>query len=232
MEGFSYVDIYATKGIEYLIIIAFLLLVMAFWRYVTSPERRTAVAEAVRRGLEEMVEYFRVPEGRYFHQGHSWAKVESGDVVTVGMDDFAQKLIGKIDSIALPTPGSTLVQGERGWTLDVDSRRIDMLSPVHGEVLTINEEALRSLEIIHQDPYDMGWLMKVRVPKLSPILHNLLSGTLARQWTEDALENLRARIGGNLGVVYQDGGLPVRGIARALDPQKWDEIAKEFLLTK
>lgn len=231
MEGFSYVDIYATKGIEYLIVIAFLLSVIAFWRYLTSPERRAASAVALPPGVADMVEYFRVPDGHFYHQGHTWARPDSGDTVTVGLDDFAQKLIGRIDSITLPTPGSAVVQGEKGLSLLVDSREIDLLSPVHGEIVEINDRAVASPKIVTQDPYETGWLMKVRVPGHGAGIRNLLSGRLARQWTENALEALRARTGENLGVVYQDGGLPVRGIARALDPRGWDEIAREFFLT-
>src|SRR5665647_54115 len=78
----------------------------------------------------------------YYHQGHSWAIPESGNVVRVGIDDFAQKLVGKIDAIKCPQVGSEVTQGEKAWTLLVNSKSIDMLSPVDGKIVDINESLL------------------------------------------------------------------------------------------
>jgi glycine cleavage system H protein len=73
--------------------------------------------------------------------------------------------------------------------------------------------------------------MKVRAPKISANLKNLLSGGLAQKWMEGVREALLARMNYNIGAVSQDGGMPVDGIARNLDRERWDEIVKEFLLT-
>ena len=229
MEGFTYVDIFATKGIEYMLVISGLLSFAFFWRFLRSP------AVAIYREAENFVsaigDWFRLPtEGIYFHQGHSWAAPEGGEIVRVGMDDFAQKLLGKIDAIKLPQVGSEVAQGEKGWSLLVDSKSIDMLSPVDGKIVEINEGLLRSPESIGKDPYGESWLMKVQAPKISANLKNLLSGGLARKWMEGVRDNLLARMNYNLGAVSQDGGVPVDGIARNLDRERWDEIAKEFFL--
>ena len=229
MEGFTYVDIFATKGIEYLLVISGLLFFTFFWRFLSRP------AVAVYREAENFVsaisDWFRLPaEGMYFHQGHSWAAPEGGEVVRVGMDDFAQKLLGKIDSIKLPQVGSQVAQGEKAWSLLVGSKSIDMLSPVDGKIVEINEDLLSSPKNISKDPYGESWLMKVQAPKISANLKNLLSGGLARKWMEGVRENLLARMNYNLGAVSQDGGVPIDGIARNLDRERWDEIVKEFFL--
>jgi len=229
MEGFTYVDIFATKGIEYLLVISGLLFFAFFWQFLNRP------AVAVYREAENFVsaisDWFRLPaEGVYFHQGHSWAAPEGGEVVRVGMDDFAQKLLGKIDAIKFPKVGSQITQGEKAWSLLVGSKSIDMLSPVDGKILAINENLLSSPESISKDPYGQSWLMTVQAPKISSNLKNLLSGELARKWMDGVRENLLARMNYNLGAVYQDGGVPVDGIARNLDREKWDEIVKDFFL--
>lgn len=166
----------------------------------------------------------------YYHQGHGWAIPESGNMVRVGIDDFAQKLVGKIDAIRCPQAGSEVTQGEKGWTLLVDSKSIDMLSPVDGKIVDINEGLLSSPESIRKDPYGESWLMKVQAPKLSANLKNLLSGGTARKWMEEVSENLLSRVAYNLGPVSQDGGALVDGIARNLDRERWDEIVREFFL--
>jgi glycine cleavage system H protein len=229
MEGFTYVDIFATKGVEYILVISVLLLFVPFWRLVSRPAR--AVYEAAGSIVPAISEWFNFPEERvYYHQGHSWAMPEGGDVVKVGIDDFAQKMVGKIDGIKLPKVGTEVTQGEKGWSLQVGSKKIDMLSPVDGKVVGINESLLKSPGSLNDDPYGRSWLMKVEAPGISANLKNLLTGKLARKWMEGVRENLLTRMNYNLGAVYQDGGVPVEGIARNLDRNKWAEIVEEFFL--
>ena len=132
----------------------------------------------------------------------------------------------------LPEANFRVEQGEIGWRIQSDSKLIDVLSPVNGNVIAVNEEVLKSPELIEQDPYGKGWLFKVQVSKMKPNLRNLLSGKLAVAWMENTVRTLQERMAGDLGVVMQDGGLPVSGFAKALSPDKWDDIAAEFLLTK
>jgi len=235
MEGFQYVDIFATKGIEYIIVMVFLAGFIYFSRYLGH--RAPAPAEASARP-RSFVEYFRVPDGYLFHQGHTWLKAEGDQLVSVGMDDFAHKLLGKVDAIRLPGPGSKLAQGEEGWAVEVQEKKIDILSPVDGEVVAVNQEAVRNPYLLGLDPFEGGWLMKVRPTKFTPNRRNLLTGQMARQWMSSVLERLRAETGKAvqqegppLGTVYQDGGTPVRGIARALAGDRWEEMARGYFLT-
>jgi glycine cleavage system H protein len=229
VDGFTYVDIFATKGIEYLLVISGLLFFTFFWRFLRRPA--VAVYREFANFVPTISDWFHLPqEGMYFHQGHSWAMPEGDNVVKVGIDDFAQKLVGKIDAIKFPQVGSQVAQGEKAWSLQVGSKSIDMLSPVDGKILDINENLLSSPEGIGKDPYGQSWLMKVQAPRISANLKNLLTGGLARKWMDGVRENLLAKMNYNLGAVSQDGGVPVDGIARNIDREKWDEIVKEFFL--
>jgi glycine cleavage system H protein len=227
MEGIRFIDIYATKGIEYLIVIGFLAAFVLFCRYMYRPREEGAAA----RLAPENVTRFRVPEGLFYHQGHGWLRPEPGAVGVVGIDDFARKLIGKVDSVELPAVGSQLAQGDRGWNIVADSVPVPMLSPVDGEVIEVNREVLRSPGILSQDPYGSGWLLKVRSPRIAADTRNLLSGKLARAWMENAIGRLHPIHPENLGPVLQDGGLPVEGIARALAGEQWAALARTHLLT-
>jgi len=235
MEIFRYVDIYATKGIEYLIVIGFLASFVFFCRYLALRGGEPGGG----RLRSEVVEWFRVPGGIHFHQGHGWVKAGADGTASVGLDDFAQKLVGRVESLELPPVGSRLTQGEKGWVLHADSRAIPMLSPLDGEVVAVNDDALRSPEIVNEDPFGKGWLLKVRPERLAANRTNLLSGRLARRWTEEALHGLRLTMGGNLGPLYQDGGLPIQdggvpvaGIARALAGDQREELLRRLFLTE
>jgi glycine cleavage system H lipoate-binding protein len=228
VEGIRFIDIYATKGIEYLIVISFLTAFVFFCRYMYRPNERRVAA----RIAPEDVTRFRVPDGLLYHQGHAWLRPAPDSVGVVGLDDFAQKLVGTVDAVELPAVGTRLAQGEVGWNLVVDAEHIPMLSPVAGEVVEVNLEVLQFPEIVHQDPYGEGWLLKVKTSRLASNARYLLSGRLARVWMEDALDKLHPLHGGSLGPVLQDGGVPVAGMARAIDPDHWGRFARIHLLTE
>ena len=230
MEGFTYVDIFATKGIEYLVVIAFLLVLIPFWRFLRVPAR--AGMEVVRRAMASVAQWFSIPEGLYYHQGHSWVMPQGVELVKVGVDDFAQQLVGNTHKISLPKVGSRIAQGDVGWKLGIDTKTIDMLSPVTGHVVAVNKDIVRNPTLINQDPYGKGWLMMIKPDNQRATVKNLLTGKLATAWMEKTADTLRERMGGELGVMYQDGGLPVSGIAKALSPDAWDKMASEFLLTQ
>jgi glycine cleavage system H protein len=229
MEGFQYVDIFATKGIEYIIVMVFLAGFVYFSRYLSHRAPAPAEASARPRGF---VEYFRVPDGYLFHQGHTWFRKEGREVVTVGVDDFAQRFLGRIDEVNLPHAGARVSQGEKGWTLTVDSRIVPMISPVDGEVVAVNAAALRNPRVVNEDPYERGWLMKVKATKLAANTRNLLSGDVARRMVEESLNGIRLQGGESLGIVYQDGGAPVSGMAKALYGEKWEVAVRELFLTR
>ena len=100
-----------------------------------------------------------------------------------------------------------------------------MLSPVDGTVVAVNERVMATPEVVHHDPYGDGWLYKVRASRPRVNLNQLLSGTLAKRWMEEATDAIQGMISPELGRVLQDGGMPVHGIARSLDTEKWDGFA-------
>ena len=188
--------------------------------------------EAVRRAMASVAQWFSLPEGLHYHQGHTWVMPQGAELVKVGMDDFAQRLVGRSDKISLPKAGSRLEQGNVGWKLGVDAKTIDMLSPVTGDVVAVNKDIIKNPDLINQDPYGKGWLMMVKPDNKRATVKNLLTDKLATAWMEKTADELRERMGGEVGVVYQDGGLPISGIAKALSPDAWDKMASEFLLTQ
>jgi glycine cleavage system H lipoate-binding protein len=232
MEGFKYVDIFASKGIEYLFVIGFLAVLVFFWKWLnkSSVSVKTAVS-TVKENAISLIDWFYLADDFYYHQGHSWAAPESKDVVKVGIDDFAQKLLGKPGEILLPKVGDQIRQGENGMRLTVDSKTIDILSPVEGEVVAVNNEAINSPELVNEDPYKKGWLLKVRVPKMNANLKNLLSGKLARAWMEDTVARISKTMTADVSIVMQDGGIPMTGFVKEISKNEWEQVAREFLLT-
>lgn len=217
-------DLFATKGLEYLLVIGYLVLLVLCWRFVRPMRERSKVTGVGAGSL------FRIRDDCYFHQGHTWARPMNGGVVRVGMDDLAQRLIGPASGLTLPQPGTRLTQGAIGWDVQVDGRRIPMLSPVDGEVVARNEAVLHDPEVVNREPYDDGWALEVRVPNPATVPRNLLSGDLAEAWRHQSAAAVRRLAGED--AVGIEGEIPPTGILRALEPTAWDRLAAAFLQTE
>jgi glycine cleavage system H lipoate-binding protein len=230
MDAIRYVDIFATKGIEYLLIIGFLLVLVVVW-LTLRPQGRSQAPPAPKARVRHLLPsgWFRVRDV-FYHPGHAWAMPERDDVVRIGLDDFTQKLLGNVDGIELPDVGSRLDCGGTAWRLNVDSKSIDMLAPVGGEVVGVNRCVLKDPRLAMEDPYGEGWLLEIRVSDVKASMRNLLAGRYAKAWMDETVRALQGKMVGKLGVLMQDGGTPVSGFAFELSGDDWHELAKEFLL--
>lgn len=223
--------LYSAKMVEYGIAIIFLLLFIPFWKFVQGGVQLPARA-VVHNALRSGDEWFPLPADRLFHRGHAWARPDSDGLVTVGLDDFAAHLVGPMARVSLPAVGTSVGQGEPGWRLvGTDEGAVEMLSPVDGTVAAINTEAADNPQAVQDEPYEKGWLLKIRPSRLRANRTNLLTGASARLWMRQAVAGLQAQMAPALGELAQDGGSPLPGMARALAPQDWTRVARVFLLT-
>jgi glycine cleavage system H lipoate-binding protein len=173
---------------------------------------------------------FEVRENLRYHLGHTWALREGPAAVRVGMDDFAAKLAGRIESIMLPRRGQWIRQGQKLVTVLRDGTKADLVSPIEGEVTDLNEAVLADASLPGRDPYGEGWLVTVFSPDAATNFRNLLGGDLARRWMAEAASRLRARLPSAAGAVAQDGGLAVGDLAAHLPGTAWSELTRELFL--
>jgi glycine cleavage system H lipoate-binding protein len=235
MHGHDFYSLYSTKALEYVIAIAYILLFIPFWRFVNGGKQpavaraRATAADAVGATAAVAAEpgWFQVPDGVYLHPGHAWARVV-GDEVRVGLDEFGHRLVGALDALTLPQVGDTLRQGEAAFALQAEGKSVDLLAPVDGEVTAVNRAALERPAATSDSPYDAGWLVTLKSPRLAASLKQLVSGASAQRWLDEAFGQVSAASGRELGLVMQDGGAPIHGLARALRPAAWDEVARPF----
>jgi glycine cleavage system H lipoate-binding protein len=187
--------------------------------------------EAAARLQPSLVGGFQVPENLRYHPGHTWALSESPSLVRVGLDDFASKLVGKIDHVSLPQRGQWIRQGQRIWTIHRDGAKVEMVSPIEGSVADINETVLQDPELACRDPYGEGWLVTVQSPDAKTNFRNLMGGALARWWTEEAANRLQRRVPAALGALAQDGGVAMSNLTAQMPDQNWSDLTREFFLS-
>jgi len=194
-----------------------------------APDKHEA---AVPRLQPALVGGFAVPENLRYHPGHTWALSESPNLVRVGMDDFASKLTGKLESITLPQRGQWIRQGQKMCTLYRDDVAVDMVSPIEGSVSDINQALIKDPKLALRDPYGEGWLVTVQAPDAKTSFKNLFGGPLARWWTEESASRLQRRMPLALaGALAQDGGVAMNDLSAQIPDQEWLPLAKEFFLS-
>lgn len=169
--------------------------------------------------MPSLVNGFRLPETLRYHPGHTWALGESPSLTRVGMDEFAAKLLGTIDSITLPTRGSWVRQGQKLATITRGGKTVTLLSPIEGSISEINEAVLANPNAKRLDSYNEGWLVMVQAPDQKTSFRNLLVGKLAKWWMEEAVTRMSPAFA-------QDGGEAIDDFAG----ENWEEKAKEYFL--
>ena len=92
---------------------------------------------------------------------HEWIRIE-GDEAYVGITDYAQDQLGDIVFIDISTVGEALEQGEVFGTIEVVKTVSDLFLPISGEILEQNEALMDNPELVNQDPYGEGWLIKIK----------------------------------------------------------------------
>ena len=103
------------------------------------------------------------PNDRKYSKEHEWVQSEDGSRATVGITDFAQEQLGDVVYLDLPQVGARLEQSGKLGEVESVKAVSDIYSPVGGEVVDVNEALIDSPELVNEDPYGGGWLVRILV---------------------------------------------------------------------
>ncbi|MBN2483134.1 MAG: glycine cleavage system protein GcvH [Candidatus Omnitrophica bacterium] len=98
----------------------------------------------------------------FFAKTHEWVNI-TGDTATVGISDYAQKELGDIVFVELPSPGAQLVQSTQFGTIESTKAASELYAPLSGEVIETNEELTQSPQLVNEDAMGKGWLVKIKL---------------------------------------------------------------------
>jgi len=116
----------------------------------------------------------KTPSNLKYTRDHEWIKVD-GDIALIGITDYAQSELGDIVYVEVDTVGETLDAGDTFGTVEAVKTTSDLYMPVSGEVIEFNEKLEESPDIINEDPYGKGWIIKVKMSNAEEELSDLLS---------------------------------------------------------
>lgn len=235
MDGFTYHNIFETKGIEYLVIIAFFLVLIPFWIIIS---KRLKISQHFQKMLNILsINTLRIPQGLYFNRNHMWAFLEKSGIAKVGIDELLLQLTGEVKFKILKQPGETIKKGDVIAELNHQNKKLTVHSPVSGQIEGVNPLLTEHPESVVADPYDEGWMYKIKPTDWKSETHSLLLATDAIEWTKSEIIKFKDFISrssmnsldGLQHPVLQDGGELVSNTLAQLPDEVWNNFQKEFL---
>ena len=203
--------------------------------------RQTAGAYELKSGLALApafagldVNHFKMEKGLFYSNNHTWAKIDEDGHVKLGIDDFLQKVVGKIDRIELLNPGESVKAGDKLIKIVQNGRAMYLKSPVDGRVVMVNRGLEADPSKIKVDPYK-SWAVELEPENLSKSIHSMKIADSAARWFGRELKrfkefvNVEMNPNSLVGQTAQDGGIPVDGLLERMEDRSWKKFENEFL---
>ena len=136
------------------------------------------------------IQGYQMPDGLYYESNHYWIRVE-GDLLIMGMDDFAQKLAGDIVYVQLPFEGKKLKSGKKFAQVESGKWLGKVIAPVNGEIAESNQALEADPGLINEDCYGKGWMFKIRPGDMSEIENLIHEPEALEQWLLADIEKFK-----------------------------------------
>ena len=170
-----------------------------------------------------------LPVGYYLHPGHTWIKIEDSNMVRIGIDDFASRLLGKFDTLSSSLIGKSFKQGEPAFTLSREDHKVSFVSPVNGVVAQVNDRTAENPGIINDAPYSDGWIMILHCPTLKKDLKKLMFMDSSKGFMGNEVHRLYEFLEEETGLKAADGGELVPDLFGNLPNVSWETLLEKFI---
>jgi len=174
---------------------------------------------------------FQIPGGVFISEGHCWANIGEEGSVKVGIDDFAKKIIGKIDSFGLPNLGMVVKKCQSLFTVTQGQRTISFKSPVSGKVKEVNKFINTEIDSLEFSPYDKNYVCEIDADELDSELQSLKIGKAAVSFYQEDIERLQSlkkKTMTSKEAELEPEGAIFAGEMEKLDDINWKRFAEEF----
>lgn len=238
MDPFTYNNIFDTKGIEYLVIITFFVILIPFWMLLN---RQAKNRKQLQKSLGILTaSTLKVPQGLFFSRYHTWTHLEKSGVAKVGLDDLLVHLTGEVQFSNLKKSGEKVKKGELLAEINQSGKLLKIYSPISGEIIEANTQLANNPELLNQDPYVKGWMYKVKPISWVPDTNSYYLADDATIWATQELERFKDFLAQSVGkyspmpsnVVLQDGGELVDQPLSSLPNEVWQDFQTDFLSRK
>lgn len=235
MDAFTYTDIFDTKGIEYLIIIAFLLILVPTWILLNRPVKmKTQLIESMN-GLTAAL--LRIPRGLLYNRNHTWTYLEKSGAARVGVDDLLLHITGGVSVDFLRAEGEQVNKGDLIAMVSKGDRQLKIASPITGKIQKLNAAVHEKEGLINSDPYGKGWICKMKPENWKTEINDLKMDDEAVEWSQEELTRCKDFMAeavhlinkDSTRVVLQEGGTLADFPLAEMPDEVWNKFQKEFL---
>jgi glycine cleavage system H protein len=235
MDGFTYSNIFDTKGIEYLAIIGFLILLIPFWIVLNKEVR---IAKRIKKAVGTLTaSILRIPQGLFYSKNHTWTHLEKSGNANVGLDDLLVHITGEMNFRNLRNPGETIRKGERLAEFEQQNKHLSIFSPISGKIINVNHALVEEPALLNEDPYGKGWLYQIKPSDWKSDTATYRIAEETKDWIRSELDrfkdflssSVKEHSDGNSMVVLQDGGELRDHSLSELPGELWQDFQKEFL---
>lgn len=238
MDGFTYQNIFDTKGIEYLAIIAFFAILVPFWLILN---RQVKITKELKKALGTITAgVLRVPQGVFFSQNHTWTHLDKTGVARVGIDDFLLHLTGELKLKKVKESGEQIKKGEFLADFDYKGISLKVDAPISGEIVAFNHALLENPGLLHEDPYLQGWIYKIKPSRWIAETNSFYLAEEATNWSAKEIERFKDFLASSVeryapdpsSLILQDGGELIDRPLSELPPEIWKDFEHRFLGTR
>jgi glycine cleavage system H protein len=236
MNGFTYHNIFATKGIEYLAIITFFLVLVPFWVLLNRKKKYSAEIQQP----TDPNAHLKHPNGLVFSRQHTWAFLHKSGFARIGLNAMLVKLLGNFEIKFLKNAGDFVSQGEQIACLIIGDRNLSIHAPITGKILKTNTIVRNSSDIIELNPYEKGWLIEVEPQSWITEIANYTMADEAHLWVKSEWARFKDFITfhsynsmePSMLRVMQDGGELAENPLNGMPENVWAEFQRDFLQPK
>jgi glycine cleavage system H protein len=235
MEGFTYNNIFATKGIEYIIILSFLAVLVPFWLFISQD---TKVKQKIRDAVNVLTAgILKIPQGLLFTKTHTWVHLEKSGEAKIGLDDFLMHMFSNMKINPLKKQGEHITKGELLAEIVQDGKKLKMRSPISGKITSANSLVTENCNMVKDDPYEKGWFYAVEPDNWKAETSGFYLANEATDWITNELLRLKDFLSTSINrysgqpamLTLQEGGELKADPLDDLQPEIWNDFQKEFL---
>jgi glycine cleavage system H protein len=235
MEGFSYSDIFETKGIEYIAIIAFFMVLIPFWFILN---KHGVIQQKIRKALKVLsFDNLKIPQGIFHGKNHIWAFLEKSGTASIGLDDFLLHTTGGGELRNLKKSGEIINRGELLAELVRENKTLKIFSPVSGIFVDTNSQLNENPSLLNEDPYGKGWICRIKPTKWKDEVSSLYLAEETNSWSKLELQRFKDFLAMSMKryspntelAILQDGGELVDQTLSELPETIWRDFQEKFL---
>jgi glycine cleavage system H protein len=238
MDGFTYKNIFETKGIEYLVTVIFFLILIPFWLILN---RQVKSKKQTQKSLGNLTaNSLKIPQGLFFSRFHTWTHLEKSGIAKVGLDDLLLHITGEVKFNQYAKPGEKVRKGDLLAEIDQKGKLLKIYSPISGEIVEGNMVLANSPELLNEDPYVKGWMYKVKPYSWVADTNSYYLAEEATTWATQELDRFKDFLSMSIGkyspepsnLILQDGGELRDQPLSELPDEVWQDLQKDFLSKK